>query len=1296
MNALLSLSLLLAAPNPCTNGSFEKLSPNGFPEGWQAVGAAVEVVADAHTGARAVRLVRKANTKHRETGLNRSWRPFSGDQGNMIARLKGGVEFWYKAISARNAKLTVCVIPMTADPIERTGSLRAVFVVPEEHVGDGQWHRGRLKYDFSDNPKVRWVHFAARIVGEAGEIILDDFAYLERVGPILRIARLRLGEDSARPGERCTVSALVENIGDAPATDTRATLTAPAGLQATPGEVPLGRLAPDGDAKAVWTLRGRREREGVVRVAVASGEVSAAGTIAVAPRLSLVSFGPTAPVAAVGQRVRLECVLRNEGNAIVLGPTAEFALGEREATDGLPALAPGQSSTLSAEFRAERQAAECPAGVVVRAANLPDKRSQATTLVVGAATRLPSPSGRLRAVATERHALLENRRVRLAFRRNAFGFGTGELLARTRRGWRTVAWLLHLAPFTYQSEDGDVVSGSDGFPAEVPKAETTATTARLRFVEARRFLGGTTRTAVTLSLGKDDARILMDCELTCTVAMKVACFGGPLLYALDRDEAIFPGLEWLVGNEHSSSSLDIAPDHPDRDRFIPHPNKITIPAIGIHGRNGTVGLLWDVHQKWDGQRDRPAAMFDSPNTRHGQRAHLAGLFVPSGPEFIKGDRPSQWRPYPLQPGQRLRVQGWIYVNGEAADALAAVDEWIRLFGIPEPTPLPHGSYEKEIQFSMRAYLESLWDPEAKQWWTSKGGHPLMSRLARPRGYIADLLLGALLSPDPEMRRKCRERADEVLELIGGSPLVDAQRFHGRFDLAVADPAAAANLLAARGPDNAWHFDADRKDTGVFKGKDYHELGPDEAVEVGTCARKAYLVLRYARAAGDPEAFRQLRPTLEVMERFRVPRAAQVWEVPVHTPDVLAAADAVDAFVEAYRFSGEERWLRDAVTWARRGLPFIYLWGDPQRPFLLGASIPVFGATWYRGSWFGRPVQWNGLRYANALLKLAEHDQSRPWRGIAELIIRSAIHQQAPSGEDVALWPDNISAITGRKCRWVFAPRQIIRNILELTGRDEDPTTVLLRRRGFLRPTRLLAITATGRIEKAVWSKDVLSFRVPHMPGKGATVLVANIERPDRVAIDGRAAPDVNDPENRDQEGWRYDSAYAYLVIRVPASAKGRVEVRPARYTARDRLPRLARELRFEFRRGPDGWLAAHHVGDLAVRDGKLVGRITGGDPYLVRGHLRVRGDDCPVVVIRMRCSHSGGAQFFWATSDSPDFSVDKSIRFNVEGGEERDYILGPGGHELWRGHTITAIRIDPLSGVSPATFEIAFVRGQKR
>jgi hypothetical protein len=569
---------------------------------------------------------------------------------------------------------------------------------------------------------------------------------------------------------------------------------------------------------------------------------------------------------------------------------------------------------------------------------------------------------------------------------------------------------------------------------------------------------------------------------------------------------------------------------------------------------------------------------------------------------------------------------------------------------------------------------------------------MMSSQARPRSFVADLLLGEILSPSEEARRACRARADEVLALIGGEARVDAQRAPGRADLAMANPGAAAALLASRDEEGAWRFDADQRHTsGPFVGMDYHELGPDEAVEVGTCARRAFEVLRYARIAGDPAAYKQMRNTLELMETFRVPRAAQVWEVPVHTPDVLAAADAVDAYVEAYRFSGDERWLRDAVTWARRGLPFIYLWDDAEKPFLVGGSIPVFGATWYQGSWFGRPVQWNGLRYANALLKLVEYDQSYPWRRIAEAIIRSAIHQQDLEGENVALWPDNISAIDCAKCPWVFSPRQIIRNVLKLTGRDEDPATVILGE-----GQRRLHVSATAEISQPTWEGGKLGFRVTYPRGEQGVVLVSNVTPPKAVLLDGTALAEREEVEQGAEPGWRYDAANAYLSVRVHHEGESTIEVRGAEFRPVQRLPWLAKGIAFGFDESPEGWLAAHHIASMTVDGGVLEGKISGGDPYLIRTLVRAEGDDYPVVRLRMRVTAGQGGQLFWTTESSPGFAEDKTVRFAIQAdGEFHEYRLEPGRDPAWSGQTITGLRIDPGNGAPSGEFAIDYLRGGK-
>jgi len=557
--------------------------------------------------------------------------------------------------------------------------------------------------------------------------------------------------------------------------------------------------------------------------------------------------------------------------------------------------------------------------------------------------------------------------------------------------------------------------------------------------------------------------------------------------------------------------------------------------------------------------------------------------------------------------------------------------------------------------------------------------------------VADLLLGELLCPDKEVRRQCRARAEEVLKIIGGQARLDAQRFPGHLDSVLASSATAASLLISRGKDGAWRFDADQVGTGPFVGMDYHELGPNNAAEVGLCAAKATAILRYARITGDWEAYRQMIKTLEFMEQFRVPRAAQVWEVPVHSPDILAAAEAAEAYLEAYRFSGEKRWLRNAVTWARRGLPFVYLWNDPEKPFLVGASIPVFGASWMQCSWFGRPVQWNGLRYAEALLALAEYDQSYPWRQIATALTHSAIHQQDLEGENVALWPDSIGAVKGDKAAWLFAPRMILTNVLTLMGRDEHIHTTIVGS-----GERRLHISANATLGDAKWDGNVCTFRVAYPAGEQGTVVVFNVARPKAVMLDGKALAERADLEDRLEPGWRYDQATSCLSVRVPKDGQSVIRIEGAAFHSAPRLPQPAERIAFEFAETSEGWLPMHDVDELTVRGGTLTGRITGGDPYLARVMLRVRGDDCPVILLKMRVTAGGGGQLFWMTEASPAFTEDKSIPLNVQpDGQFHEYRLEMGKHAGWADQTITGLRIDPCDGTASGEFAIDCVRSGK-
>ena len=92
-------------------------------------------------------------------------------------------------------------------------------------------------------------------MGTAGELLLDDVSYVERVGVLLRVGAIRLEEDRDHPGEACVVRAKIENVGDGDVTGIRATIKLPAGLTATPAETKIDRLAPDRATRAVWKVR---------------------------------------------------------------------------------------------------------------------------------------------------------------------------------------------------------------------------------------------------------------------------------------------------------------------------------------------------------------------------------------------------------------------------------------------------------------------------------------------------------------------------------------------------------------------------------------------------------------------------------------------------------------------------------------------------------------------------------------------------------------------------------------------------------------------------------------------------------------------------------------------------------------------------------------------------------------------------------------------------------------------------------------------------------------------------------
>ena len=277
--------------------------------------------------------------------------------------------------------------------------------------------------------------------------------------------------------------------------------------------------------------------------------------------------------------------------------------------------------------------------------------------------------------------------------------------------------------------------------------------------------------------------------------------------------------------------------------------------------------------------------------------------------------------------------------------------------------------------------------------------------------------------------------------------------------------------------------------------------------------------------------------LRALAKFRhtVPRGAQTWEVPLHTPDILASAYLVLAHLRGYQLTGDPDLLEQARYWAWTGVPFVYL--TPPVPDAVGlyATIPVFGATQWVGPWFGRPVQWCGLVYAEALHQLARLDPASPWQQIADGIAASGTQQS---------WPPTNPARQGLLPDFYLLQEQVS------DGPAINPGTLQSQAIQFYTGTRPysfcalrqhgLFLHAPGEVGDVIQSPDSVAFTLTNWAASQTRLLMGGFTREPGVMIDGTNAPIV----------WphQFDSARGLLVLGVRGTNRVQI-LHPA-------LPRL--------------------------------------------------------------------------------------------------------------------------------------------
>ncbi|MHC4354222.1 MAG: hypothetical protein ACYS0H_16070, partial [Planctomycetota bacterium] len=603
-------------------------------------------------------------------------------------------------------------------------------------------------------------------------------------------------------------------------------------------------------------------------------------------------------------------------------------------------------------------------------------------------------------------------------------------------------------------------------------------------------------------------------------------FPGLGTFGQRKSQGLFAGLEYLC-DEPSSSEADITT--PDHVRRVPDPVKMTFPLMAISQGGNYIGMIWE-------PSETVAATFDSPDRIYDSGAHVMALSAPGVGELRFENDFAAHSSFKLKANTALK-NSVLIVGGKGKTIVPAVKHYVALKDLPA-VPEFEGGLDAAVTLLAHGWLDSQINENAlfrhAVWGTNFPASP-----AADAAMFIDWL--GIHTKNQALRERLDRLERETLDRIPAGQPFSSSIGHAHLPNTPLVFGRVADFVQRRRAE-ALRLIRNFDPTGIKRyrqGRDKPDYSTTHFAKHanGLSGRDMVAILEGATLSADE---RLIGEALELLDRQTalyadsVPRGAQTWEIPLHTPDIMASAHMVKAYALGYIISGREQYLAQARYWAWTGVPFVYLQPPTPQPVGSYSTIAVLGATnWKAPLWLGRPVQWCGLVYASALHLLSECDPEGPWEKIAKGITVTGLQMTWPRTdvERQGLLPDFFDLRGQISQGPAINPGTVQAHLAELYGKGKIYDVKRLARRGWF-------IHAPCAISNVREERDSVTLMTDGWGDKRYYVLISGIEQePGRMSV----RDVVGDSDTFRSVSGQFSGERGILVIGLEGKSEVKIE-----------------------------------------------------------------------------------------------------------------------------------------------------------